>query len=166
MLLDGAPEGTIGLVPSLLIVIGADVVRLPVPSYATAFTMYAAFGSGPVSHPPLPEHAVLLHGSVANTLPAPHSSILVSPTLSDAWAVTVMLLPVHTPLRGAVMETVGGTVSVPPVLPVPPLVVFETLTLRLALPVPPAESVTVAASVTPPFAVAVVFQLKLALVPE
>jgi len=32
VLLDGAPDGTIGLVPSLLIVIGADVVRLPARS--------------------------------------------------------------------------------------------------------------------------------------
>ena len=85
------------------------------------------------------------------------------PTLSDADALTAMLFPVHTPLRGAVMETVGGTVSV---LPVPPLVVLDTVTLRLALPLPPAESVTVAARVTAPLGVAVVFQLKLAFVPE
>jgi len=120
--------------------------------------------SGAVRHPPVPEHVVLLHASVANTLPAPHSSILVRPTLSDAFALTVMLLPVHTPLWGAVMATVGGTVSAPPVLPL--LVVFDTVTLRAAVPVPPAESVTVAASVTPPLVAVVVFQVKLALVPE
>src|SRR5690348_17502419 len=50
----GAPEGTVGLVESLKIVMGAETAWLPEVSTATAFTTYAAGVSGPVSQPTLP----------------------------------------------------------------------------------------------------------------
>ena len=45
-------------------------------------------------------------------------------------------------------------------------VVFETVTERVAVPVPPAESVTVAVSTRVPLALLVVFQLNVGFVPE
>ena len=109
-------------------------------------------------------HVVDAHVVLAMTVPAPHSSSLARPTLSEALAATTMLLPVHTLLAGEVIDTVGGVVSL--VVPLDPLLVaFETVTARVAVAVPPAESVTVAVRVTPPLALVAVFQPKEPLVP-
>jgi hypothetical protein len=71
-----------------------------------------------------------------------------------------MLLPVHTPLRGLVISTVGGTVSEPGVgVGVGVELGFAMVTGRLAVVLAPAESVTVASNVTPPLGDVVVFQL-------
>ena len=64
----------------------------------------------------VPLHVVPLHVSVPKTPPLPHSLMVARPTLSEADALIWMLLPVHTPLAGDVMATVGSVVS--PVLDV------------------------------------------------
>src|SRR5436190_17051735 len=64
----------------------------------------------------LPVHVVVLHGSVVKILPPPQSSMRARPTLSVACAPTSMLLPVQTVPVGFVMDTVGGVVSVLPVV--------------------------------------------------
>ena len=61
-------------------------------------------------------HVVVLHGSVVKILPPPQSSMRARPTLSVACAPTSMLLPVQTVPVGFVMDTVGGVVSVLPVV--------------------------------------------------
>jgi len=141
---------------------GAEIARLPALSTAIAFTRYAPPGNGPVIHKMVWAQLVVEHGMVAKILPPPHNSMRATPTLSVAFALTSMLLPVHTPLRGEVMETAGGTVSL---LPVVLVVVFDTVTVRDALAVRPPESVTVAVSVTEPLTAVLVFQLKPLLVP-
>src|SRR5687768_9859507 len=94
--------------------IGADVARPPASSYATALTRYAPLGSALVSQRLLGgAQLVALHDSVANTFPAPHSSIRVSFLVLDACAPTLIPDPVHTPLVGVVIETVGGAVDGP-----------------------------------------------------
>ena len=100
---------------------------------------------------------VLLHDKVAKILPPPQSSIFVSFAVLDACAPTLMPAPVHTPLVGVVIDTVGAAVGV--------LVPFATVTVRVAVAVPPAESVTFAVSVTEPSGEAFVFQLKPLFVP-
>src|SRR5687768_11264063 len=70
-----APDVTSGDVPSLLMMIPADTVRLPAASTATAFTSYAAFGSGPVSQPTLPLQLVPEQVMVPKTPLLPQSSI-------------------------------------------------------------------------------------------
>ena len=102
----------------------------------------------------LPLQVVPLHGRVAKALPAPQSSMRARAPLPVAAALSSMLLPVHTPLAGEVMDTVDP--------PPPP---FATVTFREAVPVAPAESVTVAVNVTGPFGVLPEFQLKLLLPP-
>jgi hypothetical protein len=62
------------------------------------------------------------------------------------------------PLAGWVIETVG-------VVPGDVVPLFETVTERVAVPVRPAESFTVAVSVCVPLAAAVVFQAKLGPLP-
>src|SRR5438270_9022887 len=126
---------------------GADVVELPALSVATTWTWYAAGGSGPVTHQMSPLHVVVLHGAVANTPPLPQNFRLVSATPLEAVAFTSMLLPVHAPLAGVVMLTVG---------PGPPPV--ATVTETLALAVRPAPSVTVRLSVWAPPATLLVSQ--------
>src|SRR5687768_4565168 len=107
----------------------------------------------------LPLHETVVHGTVRNTLPAAQSSIRARPTLSVAFAATLMLLPVHTLLVGFVMATVGRVVSV--VVEVE----FDTVTVRVVDAVALPESVTVAVSVTDPFSEVVVFQVKPLLLP-
>jgi len=65
-------------------------------------------------------HVVVLHGTVATTPPLPQNFRLVSATPLEAVAFTSMLLPVHAPLAGVVMLTVG---------PGPPPVATVTETL-------------------------------------
>src|SRR5215831_2768711 len=96
---------------------------------------------------------------VAKTAPLPHSLMVASATLSLPLAVIAMLLPVHTPLAGDVMLTVGGVVSPPPPPP------FETVTGMAADAVRPAPSVTIRLSVWLPFGTPVVFQLAVAVAP-
>ena len=106
---------------------GADVAELPALSVATTWTWYAAGGSGPVTHQMSPLHVVALHGAVANTAPLPQNFRLVSATAPEAVAFTSMLLPVHAPLAGVVMLTVGGGL-------------VETVTETLAVAVRPAPT--------------------------
>src|SRR5205085_7403134 len=140
-------------------VMGADTVRLPAASTATALTWYAAVASAPVVHSTWLAHVAPVHGELANITPAPQYSMRLSATLSLAVAATWMLLPVHTLSPGNVSWTVGAIVS--PVVGV----VFDTVTERVDAAVPPVESVAEAVSVTPPLALAAVFQVKLVLVP-
>ena len=86
-------------------------------------------------------------------------SIRESATLSVPAAATWTLLPVHTPLVGAVIATFGGVVS-PPLL-----VVFDTVTVRVDVPVWPFESLTVAFSAREPFGELALFQLNVLLAP-
>jgi hypothetical protein len=79
--------------------------------------------------------------------------MLATATLSLALALTLMLPPVHVPLGGAVMLTVGGVVSPPP-----PPVELLTVTVTLALADRPAPSITVRFSVWLPLATPVVVQ--------
>ena len=65
-------------------------------------------------HVTVPLHVVPPHVSVPKTPPLPHSLIVARPTVSVADALTLMLLPVHTPLGGEAMLAVGGVVSPPP----------------------------------------------------
>jgi hypothetical protein len=139
-------------------VIEAERVRLPALSTATAFTRYAPFGSEPVIHQKLPVHDVVLHANDANRLPPPHRSSRLRPALSVARADTWMLFPVQTPLDGPVMATLGKVLS-EPVVGVGVVVVFATVTERLADVLAPAESFTVATSVTAPSGTVAVFQL-------
>src|SRR5438477_13166839 len=94
-------------------VTGTDVVWLPSMSVTTACTCYAAGGRGPVIQVTAPSQALELHVIVANTPPLPHSLRLVSPALPLALTLTLMLLPVHVPLAGDVMRTVGGVGPLP-----------------------------------------------------
>jgi hypothetical protein len=143
-------------------VIEAERVRLPALSTATAFTRYAPFGSEPVIHQKLPVHDVVLHANDANRLPPPHRSSRLRPALSVARADIWMLFPVQTPLDGPVMATLGKVLSDPVVgvgVGVGVVVVFATVTERLADVLAPAESFTVATSVTAPSGTVAVFQL-------
>src|SRR5262249_14979072 len=129
-----APEGTTGDEASLLMVMGAEVVERPALSVATTWTWYAAGGSEPVTHQTSPEQVVPLQGTVAKMAPLPQYLRLTRAGEPEAEARISMLLPVHTPLVGNVMLTVG---------PLPPPVPLETVTLTLAVAVRPVESVTV-----------------------
>src|SRR5688572_17235114 len=95
------------------------------------------------------------------TPPLPQSLMLVRPTFSVALAAMLMLLPVHTPLVGAVMVAVGGIVSPPEGGGVEPL---ETVTEMEAVAVRPAL-VTVRESGWLPLATVVVFQEAVAVEP-
>ena len=97
----------------------------------------------------------MLHGTVANTAPLPQNLRFVSAAPLEAVALISMLLPVHAPLAGDVMLTVGG---VPPVG-------FATVTLTDAVAALPAASVAVNVSVCVPFGVLVVFHVVDAVVP-
>src|SRR5437764_1247784 len=81
----------------------------------------------------------------------------VTVTLSLAVAVTVMLLPVHVPLDGLVIATVGGVRS-------PPLL-FATVTLSVAVAVRPAPSVTASVRVWTPSRTRFVTQAYVAVEP-
>src|SRR5688572_8952337 len=89
--------------------------------------------------------------------------MLVRPALSVALAAMLMLLPVHTPLVGAVMVAVGGVVSPPPEGG-GDVVELETVTEMEAVAVRPAL-VTVRESGWLPLATAVVFQEAVAVEP-
>src|SRR5204863_5961186 len=110
-----------GDVPLMSAVTGAATPEFPLEPVATACTWYAPGGSGPVIHVTVPPHVVPLHEIVPNTAPLPQSLIVASPALSLAVALTLMLLPVHEPLAGDVMLTVGGVASPVPVPPGPSL---------------------------------------------
>jgi hypothetical protein len=98
-----------------LIVIGADVLRFPDESMATAVTVCAPEARLPVSHCPVPEQLVVpVQAMLLKSEPSPYSWIVLTLMLSDAAAEIRMLLPVHTPLAGEVMATVGGVVSLVP----------------------------------------------------
>src|SRR5438067_4397493 len=126
-------------------VTAAGVAGFPDVSTATAFTTYAPAGSAPVTHQVLPLQLAPAQGRLANALPAPHSSIRDSATLSVPVAAIWMLLPVHVPPVGDEIATVGGVVS-PPVF-----VGFATVTPSEALAVRPPPSVTLSVSVWSPF---------------
>src|SRR2546430_823091 len=83
--------------------------------------------------------------------------MLATATLSLAVAVTVMLLPVHVPLDGLVIATVGGVRS-------PPLL-FATVTLSVAVAVRPAPSVTASVRVWTPSRTRFVTQAYVAVEP-
>ena len=104
----------------------------------------------------MPLHVAPLHGSVAITAPLPHSLRLATATLSLALALSAMLLPVHVPLAGLVIVTVGGVGSAPPLL---------TVTVTAAMAVRPAASVTVRFSVWLPAGTPVVFHEAVAVLP-
>ena len=131
---------------------GADVAELPPLSVATTWTWYAAAGSEPVIHVTSPTHVGVLHGTVAKTPRLPQNLRLFSGSPLEAVAVISMLPPVHVPVVGAVMLTVGAP---------PPA---ETVTDTLALAVWPEPSVTVRSRVWAPLGTALVFQEKLAVV--
>src|SRR5579859_2926298 len=89
-------------------VTGAAEAWLPAASHAVAVSVCEPFAIFVVSSVPL-------YGALLNALPrfAPSSLSCtpVTPTLSDAPAVTVMEPDTVAPLAGAVTETVGGVVS-------------------------------------------------------
>src|SRR5438552_846688 len=141
-----APEGVTGVVASLFTVTGAETVELPAVSVATAWIWYAPVGNPLVVHHVSAVHGLAVQVCVKNTPPLPHSLIVLSAAAPPvAVAATWMLLPIHAPVCGVVMVTLG---AVPP--PPPPPgggVPFATVIVIAAVAVRPAPSVTARLSV-------------------
>src|SRR5207249_9867816 len=110
-----APDGVTGLVASLFTVTGDDPVELPLPTRRSSDLWYAPVGNPLVVHHVSAVHGLAVHVCVKNTPPLPQSLIVVraAPPLV-AVAATWMLLPIHAPLCGVVMVTLGAAPPPPP----------------------------------------------------
>jgi hypothetical protein len=135
----------------LLITTVAEIVQFPAVSVATALIWYAPGASAPVVQRLSSRQLVPLHVVSRITPPLPYTLMLVRPALSLALAFTAMLLPVHAPLVGAVIATVGAVGSPPPGGGL-----FTVTVIVADGPVLPAASVATALSVCVPFATVVV----------
>src|SRR5207302_8784960 len=95
-------------------VTGADVVRLPAPSRATAVRVWAPLAAAVVS---LAVALPILVSSAPRLAPSSWNCTPTTPTLSEALALTVIVLPTVLPDVGAVIATAGAVVP------------FETVTV-------------------------------------